>query len=168
MIDARIFNELINRGIITHVGLNPNSFTSLEDLQKRGIITSTNAQNEYYDVINDLAEIREIRDKFIADVVKGGTVKLPIDILLDDYIEIRNNVTIDLNGHHIIHPISSSSKYKDVFEVLGTGHLTIIGTGKVIAEDGYSIYAAGDSIVEINGGEYISSVTCIDARKTLK
>ena len=37
--------------------------------------------------------------------------------------------------------------------------------GEVIAEDGYSIYAAGDAVVNINGGYYFSWVTAIDARK---
>lgn len=74
-------------------------------------------------------------------------------------------MTINLNGHKLSHPASSPVSYKDVFELYGTTKLIINGNGELFAEDGYCIYAAGDSSCEINGGKYISPVSCIDARK---
>ena len=98
-------------------------------------------------------------------IAAGGNVTLDSDVILTDYIDIRNEVTINLNGNKIIHPASSSAKYKDVFEVYENGKLTIEGEGEIIAEDGYCIYAAGNSTVVLNGGYYFSCVTIVDARK---
>ena len=65
----------------------------------------------------------------------------------------------------ITHSVNSTAAYKDVFEVFGNAVLTIEGEGSVIAEDGYSVYAAGNSKVNLNGGYYFSPVTTVDARK---
>lgn len=93
-------------------------------------------------------------------------IKLEADIETSDYIEIRDKkLVINLNGHVITHPANSGASYKDVFEVYGTGELTINGEGKVIAEDGYCIYSTGDSKVNLNGGYYLSPVSVVDARK---
>ena len=123
----------------------------------------------------------KIKSENCEGFIKGGTfhdasvfdylapvaeVTLGADITLSDYIEIRDKkIVINLNRCTITHPASSGASYKDVFEVYGTGELTINGEGKVIAEDGYSIYAVGDSKVTINGGYYFSPVTTVDARK---
>ena len=61
--------------------------------------------------------------------------------------------------------MSSPAKYPDTFEVMSGGKLTINGNGNVVAENGYSVYAAGDAVVTINGGEYFSPVSVVDARK---
>ena len=103
--------------------------------------------------------------EFLRDIAAGGTITLSSDIVLSNYVEIRNEVVINLNGHSIIHPISSGAKYGDVFEVLGWGKLTINGNGEIIAENGYCVYAAGDSNVTLNGGYYLSCVSAVDARK---
>lgn len=93
-------------------------------------------------------------------------IKLEADIETSDYIEIRDKkLVINLNGHVITHPANSGASYKDVFEVYGTGELTINGEGEVIAEDGYCIYSTGDSKVNLNGGYYSSPVSVVDARK---
>ena len=104
-------------------------------------------------------------DGAVAAAKDGETVKLVKDITLDNYVEIRKTVTINLNGFKVIHPMSSNASYKDVFEVYGDGCLTIEGNGEVIAEDGFCVYATGNSKVFINGGYYFSDITIVDARK---
>ena len=99
-------------------------------------------------------------------ITEGGEITLSADVELSNYIEIRDvNVVINLNNHTITHPSTSTAKYKDVFEVYGNAELTINGDGGVIAEDGYSVYATGDSKVYLNGGYYFSPVSAVDARK---
>ena len=101
-----------------------------------------------------------------AAMVDDAEVILKSDIELTDYIEIRDvDVVINLNGHTISHSVNSTARYKDVFEVYGTAELTIEGEGSVVAEDGYSVYATGDSKVNLNGGYYFSPVSVVDARK---
>lgn len=104
--------------------------------------------------------------KLIEAISAGSNIILDADIVLSNYIEIRDkNITINLNGHKITHPASSAASYKDVLEVYGNSVLTIEGDGELIAEDGYCVYAAGDSTVILNGGKYLSSVSAVDARK---
>ena len=101
-----------------------------------------------------------------AAMVDDAEVILKSDIELTDYLEIRDvDVVINLNGHTISHSVNSTARYKDVFEVYGTAELTIEGEGNVVAEDGYSVYATGDSKVNLNGGYYFSPVSVVDARK---
>ena len=101
-----------------------------------------------------------------AAMVDDAEVILKSDIELADYLEIRDvDVVINLNGHTISHSVNSTARYKDVFEVYGTAELTIEGEGSVVAEDGYSVYATGDSKVNLNGGYYFSPVSVVDARK---
>lgn len=116
-----------------------------------------------YEVVKNVIDTEE---ELVEAITKGGKVTLGGDIVLSNYIEIRDKeVTIDLNGHKITHPASSQASYKDVFEVYGTGKLVIEGKGQLIAEDGYCIYATGDSNVELNDGHYFSVVSAVDARK---
>ena len=119
------------------------------------------ANGDYFEVLEGVKTEEELK-KVVAN---GGTVKLLADISLTDYIEVRKSVVVDLNGHKIVHPLNSPSKYPDVFEVMTGGKLTINGEGDVVAENGYSVYAAGDAVVEINGGNYMSPVSTVDARK---
>lgn len=161
MIDPKVFAELQNRGIITHVGLDPQDFKNLEELKNYGLATSIGTDEVYASIMAAANYI----ESFLESVKAGGNITLEADIELSDYIEIRNDVTIDLNGYNIIHPKNSPSKYPDVFEVMTGGKLTINGEGKVIAENGYAVYAAGDAVVNINGGEYYSPVSAVDARK---
>ena len=161
MIDPKVFAELQNRGIVTQVGIKADDFKNLEELKNYGLATSI-ATNEVY---AKAVESTNYVESFLAEIAAGGYVTLDANIELSDYIEIRNEVTIDLNGYNIIHPKTSPSKYPDVFEVMTGGKLTLEGNGKVVAENGYAVYAAGDSVVTINGGEYYSPVSAVDARK---
>ena len=103
--------------------------------------------------------------KFLKDIAVGGTITLSSDVALNNYVEIRNEVVINLNGHSITPSVSRSANYGNVFEVLGEGKLTINGKGSIIAENGYCIYAAGDSNVILNGGYYFSPISAVDARE---
>lgn len=161
MIDPKVFAELQNRGIITNVGLKAEDYKNLDELKNYGLATSI-ATNEVYE---QALKSTNYIESFLEEIKNGGYITLDGDIELSDYIEIRNEVTIDLNGYTILHPKTSPSKYPDVFEVMTGGKLTIEGEGKVIAENGYAVYAAGDSVVTINGGEYFSPVSAVDARK---
>lgn len=120
-----------------------------------------------YPVFDYVPEWEEVssEDELNAAIADGGLVKLAEDIVLTNYIDITTEVVLDLNGYTLSHPSTSPATYKDVIEVRTGGRLTINGEGEVIAEDGYSIYAAGDAVVNINGGYYFSWVTAIDARK---
>ena len=114
---------------------------------------------------NDNSKGAATEEELKALVAEGGEIKLTSDITLTDYIEVRTEVAINLNGYSIVHPLGSPSKYPDAFEVMTGGKLTLNGEGKVVAENGYAVYAAGDAIVNINGGEYNSPVSAVDARK---
>lgn len=122
---------------------------------------SSVANGDWFKVIEGVRTEEELK-KVVAE---GGKVKLLNNISLTDYIEVRKAVVVDLNGYNIVHTKTSTSKYPDVFEVMTGGSLVIEGNGDVVAENGYSVYAAGDAVVEINGGNYFSPVTTVDARK---
>lgn len=165
MIDPKVFAELQNRGIVTMVGLDSTKFENLDDLKNRGIATSIAADEEYARALASSMLTVMTEDEPFAAVEAGETFALGADIVLSKYINIVKDVTVELNGYSITHPASSTDKYKDVFEVMTGGKLTINGKGNVIAENGYAVYAAGDSVVAINGGEYYSPVSAVDARK---
>ena len=103
--------------------------------------------------------------KFLRDIAVGGTITLSSDVALSNYVEIRNEVVINLNGHSITPSVSRSANHGNVFEVLGEGKLTINGKGSIIVENGYCIYAAGNSNVILNGGYYFSPISTVDARE---
>lgn len=163
--DAKVFDELMNRYVVTNVGLNPADYKDIDDLQLHGLATGVGDDDVYEAVVTEMVDVEDVLNKFLADLAAGGNVVMPMDIVLKDYIEIRNEVVLDLNGYTLTHPATSPAKYKDVFEVMGGGNLTILGDGAVIAEDGYSVYAAGDATVTLNGGSYFSPVSAVDARK---
>lgn len=121
----------------------------------------TYSESPYYHGFQTLAAAVEFAKE-------GDVITLLRDITLEDYIEIKKTVTINLNGKKIVHPATSSAKCKDVFEVFGDGKFTIEGDGQIIAEDGFCVYAAGNSTVNLNGGYYFSPVSTVDARKNAK
>lgn len=166
MIDSKIFDELMNRGIITQVGLNPENYKDIEDLKRHGLATSIASTEVYEDVVNDLINTEEILNKFMSDIAVGGTVVVPMDLQLASPIIIEKDVTIDLNGYTLIAPVfaekngavveGNSDSY--VFWVK-KGTLTISGEGNVISKDAeYSIavWANGGNVV-INGGKFENS-----------
>ncbi len=123
---------------------------------------SSVANGDYYEVKEGIYNELALRTAIVDD----AEVTLSDNIELSDYIEIRDiKVIINLNNHTITHPATSGATYMDVFEVYGNGNLTIEGDGEIVAEDGYCIYATGNSTVVLNGGYYFSPVTTVDVRK---
>ena len=81
----------------------------------------------------------------------GGEITLENDVVLSAPLLVKNDLTINLNGHNI----SSAS---DVFEV-AAGTLTIVGEGEIFAatDNGTpycAVWAYGDAVVNIYGGDY--------------
>lgn len=163
--DNKIFDELVNHGIITHVGLKAENFNSLDDLIKLGVVSIPAADELYEEIVKELGTYIMTAEELISGIETGGSFTLGANIVLADYLNVKSDVTIDLNGYSITHPASSQAKYKDVFEVMTGGKLTINGEGNVVAENGYAVYAAGNSVVTLNGGCYFSPVSAVDARK---
>lgn len=95
----------------------------------------------------------------------NADVTLGANITLSSVVNINKTVTINLNGKDIIHPASSGDAYGDVFDVLTGGNLTILGEGRVISENGYSVYAGGDAKVLLEKGKYYSPVSAVYAQK---
>lgn len=50
--DQKVFDELMNRGIVTNVGLAAENYTDVADLQNKGLATSIGAVEEYNDIVN--------------------------------------------------------------------------------------------------------------------
>ena len=74
MIDSKVFNELMNRGIITQVGLNPENYKDIADLQRHGLATNIGSVEVYEDVISELVNIEEVIAKFLADIKAEAVV----------------------------------------------------------------------------------------------
>lgn len=160
MINEKIFSELINRGVITRVGLKASDFSSFQDLQKKGFATQISSDIVYDDVVSDYTEKENKLADFLAVMTEGGNAVLPFDIVLDAPIEVTNDVTLDLNGHNIlvnswIEDDGSSNSY--TFWVKG-GTLTINGNGTVSTSDAdYSmaVWVNGGDVV-INDGKFVN------------
>ena len=50
--DQKVFDELMNRGIVTNVGLASENYTDVADLQNKGLATAIGAVEEYNDIVN--------------------------------------------------------------------------------------------------------------------
>ena len=157
MIDSKVFNELMNRGIITQVGLNPENYKDIADLQRHGLATNIGSVEVYEDVISELVNIEEVIAKFLADIKAGGVVAVPMDLSLTAPIIIENDVTIDLNGYTLTNtPWDEDGKPNAYMFWVKAGKLTINGEGSIAVPDAaYSmaVWANGGD-VEINGGTY--------------
>lgn len=161
MIDPKVFAELMNRGIITNVGLNPEDYADMNDLQRYGLATAIGADEEYTEIISSMSVI----EQFLSAVAKGGKVDVPADLELTAPVIITKDVTINLNGKNIEAGLFTESNGEIlegetdsyVFWVKG-GTLTIEGEGMVKAKDAdYSmaVWANGGKVV-INGGNYMN------------
>lgn len=151
MINKDVFDALIDKGIITNVGLKPADFKDINELMDYGFATSVAAQDVYTSEMNKL-DVSKVIEDFLADIAEGGKVILSYDLSLDAPVVINKDVIVDLNGYTI------KSK-QDVFEVK-SGSLTINGNGLVHAATDNTcsycaVWAYGDSIVTINGGTYM-------------
>lgn len=157
MIDPKVFAELMNRGTITQVGLNPSDYKDIDDLQRHGLATSIGDDQVYNDIIEELVDRVETVKKFLADVAAGGTVVVPMDFVFTEPIIIEKDVTIDLNGHTLTNtPWDEDGEANAYVFWVKNGKLTLVGDGEVVAHDAvYSmaVWANGGD-VEINGGTY--------------
>ena len=151
--DKKVFDELMNRGIVTVVGLNPDKYTDIADLQNKQLATAICATEEW----DELTVSDEELQAFIETVKKGGNVTLDANYTLTETLEISADTTINLNGHTL-----TSKKWDEdgednsyVFKVTG-GTLTLEGEGTIESEEAvYSmaVWANGGNVV-INGGTY--------------
>lgn len=160
MIDINVYNELIHRGIITHVGLNPENFNDINDLIRLGAATETSAIEQYEDVVNEISnseEAVEAKKTFLELVTAGGAITLDVDYMFDEPIVVTKDVTIDLNGHTLgANTWDEDGEANSYVFWVKSGKLTLTGAGKVVSSDAvYSmaIWANGGD-VEINGGVY--------------
>jgi hypothetical protein len=53
MIDKNVFDELLDRRVVTHVGAKASDFDGIEDLQNRGFVTSTFGDEIYNDIVSE-------------------------------------------------------------------------------------------------------------------
>lgn len=151
--DKKVFDELMNRGIITNVGLNAEDYNSIADLQKFGIATGIDASIEYNEIMDEIAnseESAEALTEFFNMVAAGGNVVVPMNIVLDAPLTITKDVVLDLNG-------CTLKSATDVFDV--SAKLTINGDGKIFAATDNTcswcaVFAHDNADVTINGGEY--------------
>ena len=148
MIDPKIFSKLQNKGIITHVGLKPTDFESLDQLKSLGVATKIKTDT----VVEQIVESENILDNFLAKIAEGGEVTAPVDITLNTPIMITKDVVLDLNYCTI-------KSEQDVFDISNDAKLIINGTGKIIAGTNNTcswcaVFAHDNAEVTINGGEY--------------
>lgn len=72
--DQKVFDELMNKGIITNVGLDAASYTDMDDLQNKGLATAIGAEEEYNKAMADNAlETDEPTE------TPGGTIETPTE-----------------------------------------------------------------------------------------
>jgi hypothetical protein len=67
--DKKVMDELMNKGIVTHVGLDASKIDSVDELMNLGLATSTDT----IDVYNDIVESNDI----VVDegpTLDGGTI----------------------------------------------------------------------------------------------
>lgn len=169
MIDKKVFDELMNRGVITNVGLNSEDYKDINDLQRFGLATGIEADTVYETVVEEILNRTEALAKFLADVAAGGNVVLPMSFNLSAPIIIEKDVTIDLNGNCLYGGLfgesggnvvdGDSDSY--VFWVK-KGTLTINGNGNIITTPckySIAVWANGGNVI-INGGEYTNGNGC--------
>ena len=90
--------------------------------------------------------------------LNGGTVTLKEDVVLDNYLDVKGNMIVNLNGHSIS---ATKTNFDDetctVFYVEDGAKLTINGNGNVKAMAGsaydMAIWAVGGEVT-INGGTF--------------
>ena len=107
---------------------------------------------EGYTVIKDGDYYEVVRaTDFASTIAEGGEFVLYNDLKISGTIEVKSDLTIDLNGKTIIN--ASGNATTDVFVVKPGAKLTINGEGTIEAvsgNDGYAIISEGE--VVINGG----------------
>ena len=122
-------------------------------------------EENVWTVVSKTTAIEVASEAALWDVAEqGGNAVLAKDIVLSGCVDICGDVTLNLNGKTLTVPATATG-YKDVFYAYSTANVTINGEGSLIAEDGYAVWAAGNSNVVINGGYYFSPVSAVYAYK---
>ena len=157
MINPEVFKELQNRSIITQVGLSPDMFNDITELQNLGLVTDTYSDEVYDLIVNEINNKVNYTNTFLESIATGGKIILENDIILSSPIIIEKNVELDLNGYTITNiPWDEDGELNSYVFWVKNGKLTINGTGNVISPS--SVYSmavwANGGDVEINGGEY--------------
>lgn len=163
--DNNVIEELMNKGIITQVGINKSDM-SMDELINKGCATKIGSKVVYDKVVTEQEMIKSMTNEFLTAVSNGGNVTLPCDIVMNETIVIDKDVTIDLNGHNIltnswVEDDNTTNSYS--FRVVD-GSLTINGNGKITTSDAdYSmcIWLNGGDVT-INGGHYVNSGSSCD------
>ena len=75
--DQKVFDELMNKGVVTNVGLDAEDYTDIKDLQNKGFATSISAVEEYE---NASALSKEDIDNATQDVPVETPVETPVEI----------------------------------------------------------------------------------------
>ena len=88
-------------------------------------------------------------------IAAGGTVALSDNIVTTTYLSITNDVTIDLNGKTLER--EGTTGQRTIFYVTGSNELTLTGEGTVKGTE--VVWAAGTSVVNIEGGHYVMNTT---------
>ena len=157
-----------NGKVFVNGGYFPNDNVSKYVLNKKDadrantVIEVRGGKFENFDPANNAAEnagtnfVAEgyfsLRNGNVYEVVElAGNITLADDVVLSAPLLVKNDLTINLNGHNI----SSAS---DVFEV-AAGSLTIVGEGEIYAatdngEPYCAVWAYGNAVVNIYGGTY--------------
>ena len=90
--------------------------------------------------------------KAIAD---GNEVVLENDVEITTYLSISKNLTLDLNGKTLER--KGTTGQRTIFYVTGSNQFTLTGEGTVKGTE--VVWAAGTSVVNIEGGHYIMNTT---------
>lgn len=169
MIDPKVFTELMNKGIITNVGLNPNAYKDLNDLKRYGLATSIASEEVYKEAIEEFVNKEEALKEFLNAVANGGEVVLPMDFVLTTPIIIEKDVTIDLNGYSLIGGVFAENNGNVVEGDTDSyvfwvkkGTLTVNGEGIVKSlpcKYSIAVWANGGNVI-LNGGTYMNGEGC--------
>ena len=57
-----VFDELMNRGIVTNVGLKAEDYTDMNDLQNKGLATTIGADKVYNKLVEETQEGEETQE----------------------------------------------------------------------------------------------------------
>lgn len=82
MIDLNVYNELIHRGVITQVGLDPEKFDSIDDLIHAGIVTEISGKDQYNEIVNagtDTTPETPVEPENPDNTIPGGTIETPTE-----------------------------------------------------------------------------------------
>ena len=78
MIDLNVYNELIHRGVITQVVLDPNKFEIIFYLIHAGIVTEISGKDQYNEIVNTM-NATPVEPETPDNTIPGGTIETPTE-----------------------------------------------------------------------------------------